>query len=146
MQKTLISILEVILIAIVFYSCSNSSNPVTNNQNTNDTLIFQLDSLSRRGQLTYDTTIDTSIKKVKISYFLTTDDGTFDTLVYAGFTIDNNPPISFITYGYLCNAYFENVYNLSEGIYPRNIHLYIGFKPGTYFYIKMYKIKVYKTQ
>jgi len=144
-SNTLKSAYALILILAIIYSCNN--NPVNpGNTSSNGTLIYSLDSLSRYTQLNNADTVftDTTIKNLKFSYDLLTNDPQSDSSVFSGFFISGIPSVAYSTFGKFNNGHINYQWQADTGINYLHIGFEINYDDSLPYNIKMYNIQIFR--
>jgi hypothetical protein len=132
-------------ILAIIYSCNN--NPVNHgNTTSNGTLIYSLDSISRFTQLNNSDTVftDTTIKNLKFSYDLFTNDLQPDSSVSSGFFISGIPSVAYSTFGKFNNGHVNYQWQADTGINYLHIGFEINYKDSLPYNIKMYNIQIFR--
>jgi hypothetical protein len=135
----------IFFVLVIIYSCNN--NPVNSvNTSSNGTLIYSMDSLSRFTGLNNADTVftDTTIKKLKFSYDLSTNDLQPDSSVSSGFFISGIPSVAYTTFGKFNNGHIDYQWSADTGINYLHIGFEINYKDSLPYNIKMYHIQIFR--
>lgn len=140
-------LLFALFIGSLWFGCEKNNNISSDGGNTEiDSLIYYHDSLSNYTPVTGIDTVytDTTIKKLKFKYDLTTNDPLPDSAVSSGFYVSGFPSVAFQTFGKYNTGHIDYTWIADSSLNYLHIGFDIGYELHSQFYIRMYNIRIYK--